>query len=116
MNDNISRALEVHPTPWRAVGDDRGREIAGVYNANGVNIYIGVGPACEDVASLTVEAVNAYAAQRERDEQVKALAEAAQEVLEWTRQAFDIDDPDPDREDLPEWVDLQSALAPFTQE
>jgi hypothetical protein len=63
MNDNISRALEAHPTPWHSDG-------LAILDANGKM----ANP--ENWREFVTEIVNAYAANRERDGQVKALVEA----------------------------------------
>jgi hypothetical protein len=121
MNDNISRALEAHPTPWRRLIDEDGavftvdaNEFAVEYHGDMESIE---GDLLDSVA-LRVEAVNAYAANRAQAAQVKALVETAQEARAQINDY--INDPDLGQQDFNMLYDvvecLDDALAPFTQE
>jgi hypothetical protein len=69
--DNISRTLEAHPTPWIYIDEQE----------DGMTVYVAIEDARGHHVTLDkalVEMVNAYAANREREAQVKALVETAQ--------------------------------------
>jgi hypothetical protein len=120
-SDNISRALEAHPTPWKMLIDGSGS----VFTVDANEFAVEYHGDMEDIPGellnsvrFRVEAVNAYAANLARDEQVKALVDVAQNARAQINDY--INDPDMGQQDcdmLHEVVDgLDIALAPFTQE
>jgi hypothetical protein len=111
-NDAISRALEAHPTPWTV---REGYGVANLCDAENKVIWTGARSPRYVLFDLVAEAVNAYAANRERDEKVKALVEALQDTMAqlMSLDQWGCDARQPNGGRL---AKARAALAPFTQE
>jgi hypothetical protein len=100
MDDNITRALEAHPTPWQGLTSTYG--VFRVEDGNG-QVVMDYETSSEAAMILAVEGVNASAAHRAQAERVKALVEAARAVAAHPPSVMANEA-------------LRNALAPFEQE